>query len=422
MEFFTLQQSRCEMKKIIILSLIFLSTVVNAQIFYTQKNNNFLREGPAAYYPLISVLPKGERVKVLKDKSNWVEVKTNNGKTGWMSKKSLSQNKQKHKLSELAKKWSSAEVSAITLAGAVKGLRGKAQGGEVEDLDRLLLYTHYSVTPTQIDNFIREMSLYESSNRGEVDWDDAGLNIKEPELDLPQLAVGFSVAARIASQPLIINDDIRNYIYLIMNALTANSDFYDTEFSILILNQNQADGFSCPGGVIFITKGVFLIAKDESELAAAIAHELGHQLLHHNEIELSKRSTNISAEEMFAELDAEIQTEENEEDLNKLINASYEKVVHERTLDYEFQADKFAAILLANAGYDPFAIVRLTSRLAKTFKAERDIFSDDYLSPNDMQTRADKIKDFVNENFNKENPGERFPKRFNAYFSFLYKE
>jgi len=411
------------MKRIIIFILFSLVTSLNAQVYYTQNTNNFLRKGPAAYYPLIKVLPEGEKVEVLINQPQWVEVKvSSSGKTGWLSKKSLTKEKQIKKFSELAKKWSSKEVSAITLAGAVKGLRGKAQGGEEEDYDRLLLYTHYSITPMQISNFIKEMSLHKSSNRGEVDWEDANLDIKEPKLDLPQLEIGYSVAARIASRPLIINKDVRNYLYLIMNALTANSDFYDTEFSILLLNQNQADGFACLGGVIFLTKGVFLIAKDESELAAAIAHELGHQLLHHGEIELSKRSNHVSADAMFAELDAETGTNENEKDLEKLAAASYEKVVHKRTLEYELQADKFASILLANAGYDPFAIVRLTSRLAKTFKVERDIFSDDYLSPNDMQTRADKIRDFVYDNFNTEDPGVRFPRRFNSYFNLLFQE
>ena len=55
---------------------------------------------------------------------------------------------------------------------------------------------------------------------------------------------------------------------------------------------------------------------------------------------------------MFAEMDNELDnsSQEVENDLNSMIAASYEKVVHERTLKYELQADKFASILLANVG------------------------------------------------------------------------
>ena len=417
-----LLQNKCGVIKIAAVLTVLLVSVLNAQVLYTQKKNNYLREGPGAYYPLVTVLPSGTRVNIVRDKGNWLKVSLNSGTEGWLARNSLSKEKKKKKLSELANKWTSVGVSGITLAGAIKGLRGKAKGGGKEDFDRLLYYTHYSVTPQQISNFIREMNLRESSNRGEVDWDDADLQVEEDETDLPALEIGFSIAARLASQPLIVNEDVRNYLYLILNALTQSSEFYDKEFSILLLNQKQADGFSCPGGVIFITKGVFLIAHDEAELAAAIAHEIGHQILHHGEIELSLRIDFMEADKMFAELDEEIAPASEEADLEKLIAASYEKVVHKRTLEYELQADRFASVLLANAGYDPFAIVRLTSRLAKTFKVEKDIFSDDYLSPNDMQTRAEKIREFVYDNFDRENPGGRFQKRFNAYFNLLFKE
>ena len=411
------------MKRLIII--LFLAFVSNlwGQTLFTKEANNYLREGPGPFYNLIRVLPQGTKVITLQKEKRWVKVKTETGAEGWLSMRSLSEERQKKKLSALAKLWSSSKVSRISLAGAIKGLLGKAGKSNQGDFERLLRYSHYSITPTQIASFVKELNARPSENRHEVDWEDADLTIPKGESGVKEMQIGLGVAARLVNEPLIINEEIRNYLYLIMNALTYNSDFYDREFYIFLLNKKQADGFSCPGGYIFLTKGDFLVAQDESELAAVIAHELGHQILRHGEKELLKRKSIIKADEMFAEMDKDINDESNsgvESDLENLIASSYEKTVHTRTLEYELQADRFASILLANAGYDPFAIVRLTSRLAKLFKVEKDIFSDDYLSPNDMQTRAKKIKEFVEENFEKENPGSRLKNRFMNKYKILF--
>jgi hypothetical protein len=409
------------MKKLIIVILLFsVVGLFGQEKYYTKKKNNYLREGPGLFYPLVDIIPQGTPISVLKEKNNWLNIKFN-GKVGWLSQSSISPKKIKKNISELAKKWSSSKVSKISIAGAIKGLKGKAGETRDGDFDRLLLYSHYNITPMQIMNFINELRLHKSENRNEVDFDDADLLIPEYDPDFKTIQIGYGVASRIAAQPLIINDNIRNYVYLIMNALLYESKFNDFDFNILILNKKQADGFSCPGGIIFITKGVFTISKDEAELAASIAHELGHQILQHGSRELSKRKTLMKADDMFAEMEGETNEETNEveSELNNLISDSYEKVVHTRTLKYELEADKFAAILLANAGYDPWGIVRLTSYLAKTFVAEKDIFSDDYLSPNDMLTRYRKIKEFVEDNFSKENPGAKLPNRFNKFYNLI---
>jgi hypothetical protein len=110
-----------------------------------------------------------------------------------------------------------------------------------------------------------------------------------------------------------------------------------------------------------------------------------------------------------------------EKDLNSMIAGAYERVVRQRTLKYEKEADKAAAILIANAGYDPFAIGRLTARLAKIYTTSRDIFSDDYLAPNDMKIRADEIKLFLDENFEKDEPGARLKNRFDNNYKLLFR-
>jgi len=75
----------------------------------------------------------------------------------------------------------------------------------------------------------------------------------------------------------------------------------------------------------------------------------------------------------------------------------------------------WASILIANAGYDPFAIARMAKKLAAQPKPKVDIFDTEYLAPDDAKTRAEKIEKFTNKEFSKKKPGATMPERFQYY-------
>ena len=47
-------------------------------------------------------------------------------------------------------------------------------------------------------------------------------------------------------------------------------------YRITILNSPNVNAFALPGGYLYITRGLLALANDSSELAAVIAHEMGH--------------------------------------------------------------------------------------------------------------------------------------------------
>lgn len=420
MEFFMRKLSKVFL---IIFSLLFAFTTIYGQDkLFTKKKNNFIREGAGSYYPILEILPAGVPITVIENKGQWLRVELDKSESGWLSKSSTQDSKPLQIDSKLASKWSSAKVSKISLAGAIKGLLGKSNAHVEGNTDRLLQLLHRDITPFQIQNFINDLDRYESDNREEVDLDDIELEVKLYDPDLEELQIGFGVASRIVMQPIVQNKEINNYITLIGRALLDKSEFYDWEFNILMLDDSKADGFACPGGYIFITKGLFLASSDEAEFAASIAHELAHIILQHGSSEIEERKNIMKMDDAFAELDDELGESESiiENELDDLIASSYEKVVRKRTLEYEYEADLLAAILLANAGYDPFAIGRLTQKLSSMFRADIDIFSDDYLAPNEVKKRAEKIKIFLEDNFEKDEPGSTFESRFNNYYKKVY--
>ncbi len=172
------------------------------------------------------------------------------------------------------------------------------------------------------------------------------------------------------------------------------------------------NAFAVPGGYIFITKGLMQQCRDESELAGVIAHEIAHIVKHHGLQEISQRAVNIAADKAFGELDEDVGKTQAEIDLEGMIDSSYDKIIHPRLINYEFEADKVGAVLSANTGYDPFGLVRISERLARIPKEQPDIFDANFMAPNDAIERYNAILEFVNKQFETSNPGATMPERF----------
>ena len=91
--------------------------------------------------------------------------------------------------------------------------------------------------------------------------------------------IGRAVAANILSQyPLWKNSDATRYLNLVGRALVLKSErpevFGGYHFSLL--DSPEANAFSAPGGIIFLTRGIVDLAGNEDELAAILAHEIQH--------------------------------------------------------------------------------------------------------------------------------------------------
>jgi predicted Zn-dependent protease len=91
--------------------------------------------------------------------------------------------------------------------------------------------------------------------------------------------IGRAVAANILGQyPLWKNDALTRYVNLVGGALVLRSQRPVTYggYHFALLDSGEANAFSAPGGIIFLTRGIVEMAADEDELAAILAHEIQH--------------------------------------------------------------------------------------------------------------------------------------------------
>ncbi len=411
-----------EMKRITLLFMILLfsvGTIFSQSDLFTSRQNNYVREGAGAYFNLVEILPAGKKVSLLEKEEKWLKVKLENGKIGYISENCVSESKpQKEISSKFADKWSKSNVSKSGLAGAIKGLKGESTKTEKGNPDQLIKNINIPISNLELKTFYAGIQS-ENKNKPDIKLLNKLTNYL-PEYDpaYEEQQIGFGIATRLIQNNASENKKLQKYVNMIARTLIGNTKFFDWEFNVIVLDNKIVDGFAVPGGYIFITRGAIENCKDEAELAAVIAHEIGHVLRKHGLQEMSKRTGHIKMDDAFAEMDEALgekdnETKQVEEDLEDVILSSYENVVHKRLLDYELEADRIAATLLYNTGYDETAIVRLHKRLSTQHNISNDIFDNNYLKPNDLSLRVIKIEQFVKENFDDNKNGALCIMRFN---------
>lgn len=181
---------------------------------------------------------------------------------------------------------------------------------------------------------------------------------------LAEIRFGKQVAARILGrESLHDNLDLTRYINLIGKSLVFNSSRSELEFHFAIINNPYPNAYSAPGGYVFITLGAIQQAQDEAELAAVLAHEVAHISQRHIVKELNIKSSETSGIAGFSRLLGAASdttrialTQAVDKAMTILFDSGYK-------INEELDADRVAALLLAQTGYDPTALERYLQRI-----------------------------------------------------------
>ncbi|OHD09504.1 MAG: hypothetical protein A2086_16865 [Spirochaetes bacterium GWD1_27_9] len=99
----------------------------------------------------------------------------------------------------------------------------------------------------------------------------------EREKTLKEIEVGQAVFAKIAGKYGILkNQEATEYLNKFGKSLAFYTERQDIEYFFAILNTEQINAYSLPGGYILISLGALKQVKNPGALAGIIAHELGH--------------------------------------------------------------------------------------------------------------------------------------------------
>ena len=89
--------------------------------------------------------------------------------------------------------------------------------------------------------------------------------------------VGREVSAKVVAFFHLYKDEaLTRYVNMVGATVAAQAERQDITYHFAVLDSDDINAFSAPGGYIFITRGAVVLCEDEAELAGVLAHEVGH--------------------------------------------------------------------------------------------------------------------------------------------------
>ncbi len=144
-----------------------------------------------------------------------------------------------------------------------------------------------------------------------------------------------------------------------------------TVFRVAIVKDDAPGAWSAPGGFTVLTTGMLDLCESEDEIAAVLAHEMGHISMAHGlaAVDPSRRQQideviKAAGAAFTAELGKQLEfMKDFTDDIAKaLFESGYEK-------EWEYAADGRGATILTAIGYDPAALVSVLQKLDAWQKA-----------------------------------------------------
>ncbi|MCQ2595145.1 MAG: M48 family metalloprotease [Treponemataceae bacterium] len=218
-----------------------------------------------------------------------------------------------------------------------------------------------------VENIINEKTKKSAKNTNE-----ALLKAAEEITPEEEYYIGRAVAAQILTRYKPLNNQqLQTYLNRICSTLVINSskpELYNG-YHVMVLDSSEVNAFATPGGHILLTKGIIKCTENEEELAAVIAHEIGH-------IQLQHALKAIKSTRTKAALTAAGQTvvyavgNEKLDEMVDTFNADIGEIVNTMTTNgyskqQEFDADNAALALLAASGYDTDGLLGMLNELKK---------------------------------------------------------
>jgi predicted Zn-dependent protease len=176
-----------------------------------------------------------------------------------------------------------------------------------------------------------------------------------------EMQLGRQLANEVRREAKIVDDPlISEYINRLGQNLARNSDV-NFPVTFQLIESDEINAFTLPGGYVFINSGLFKLSANEAELAAALAHEVGHAAARHATRQASRNqliglsTIPLSVFGGIAGLA-----------VRQAVNAAEPMAFMKFSREFETEADMLGIQYLWKAGYDPNASIDLFETLQST--------------------------------------------------------
>jgi len=133
-------------------------------------------------------------------------------------------------------------------------------------------------------------------------------------------------------------------------------DRKEITYHFRVLEDEEVNAFSLPGGYVYINKGLIEKTANDDELAAVIAHEVGHIVARHSVKKLQAAMTYSLLRILSSQIPQA-------REANWSADYAFAQVIAGYARDDELLADRLGARYAGLAGYDPSAMITFLKKL-----------------------------------------------------------
>jgi len=171
-----------------------------------------------------------------------------------------------------------------------------------------------------------------------------------------EIQMGREYNSQILKQnPIYQDEELQDYVQSIGESLAAKSHRPNLIYRFTVLDSSDINAFALPGGYIFINRGLMSYLSSEEELAAVLAHEIGHVTARH-----SVRQYSQSQLMSIISTAIEIQAGSTAGDLANLASGV---ILSGYGREMELEADELGAEYIYEDGYSPQGMYEVLSVL-----------------------------------------------------------
>jgi beta-barrel assembly-enhancing protease len=182
-----------------------------------------------------------------------------------------------------------------------------------------------------------------------------------------EIKIGGDLAGMLlGAAPLVDNPAQQRYVNALGRWLVLHSDRPNLPWKFCIIDSNDFNAFSTPGGYVLITRGLFERMRSESELAGVLAHEIGHVERKHHLEALQKSLRDQSLTEMRRYFSVSTGNAIGDRFTNAMLSAAKDMYIRGLGADDEYEADRIGVVIAARSGYSPFGLVGVLQTLTAT--------------------------------------------------------
>ena len=230
-------------------------------------------------------------------------------------------------------------------------------------------------------------------------------NLKKPSKE-EEIQLGREITGNLlGAAPLVKDAELQKYVNQVGRWVASQSERADLPWHFGVIESEELNAFSAPGGRVLITKGLYRKLENEAQLAGVLGQEIGHVVKKHQLKLLQKQQLlNFGAGLVSDKFGSGNQT------IQKVIGSGAEISARSLDKDAEFEADRIGVVLTARAGYDPYGLPEVLQTIGHVSKNDNSValLFKTHPAPDD---RLIKLGDAIGANLDNVKDGKTLPDR-----------